>query len=333
MTTSATTTAHGILNTSVVFTFFTLQQQLMGMRRRRRGSGSIYLQCGLLVGFIMVFHPSQFTTTMMGAEGAIVDILDFNDDTIECASNFSSCTLMMGNPAALELLRARCAADPTCSTRFGQDLGPNLPTFTFLLTATFPGNISTLCLEDFFTVAVCNKTVVDSNLDLGVQQLLVQTNAASPCGINEFFVLNSSGTGGSCRCLPDKTCDVSSTEATSTILIIIFVFVVIASMAAFGFSLWREMGRRRSPTVPIGRFSTAAAAAAGDRLAPTAVIGGGGGGGGAAASWPPTLRARGRTAGSSAIASPSVGTAPGGRPRPSGGMPAGIRRPLSVDAS
>jgi len=179
--------------------------------------------------------------------GAILDILDPSADSIECSGNATAaktCTFIGGDPAVLEVLRAHCATDTTCSARFGQTLGPNLPVFAFLLTATSPTNVSTLCLETFIYDVVCNKSVTTLGLDLWVQQLLIQTNSANPCASNERFVLNPSGTGGNCQCLSDKTCT-SSNRTTNGILIIIFVIVVVFAVAAFGLSMWKMAGTTR----------------------------------------------------------------------------------------
>ena len=163
-----------------------------------------YLLCGTLL--------------VLTSQAAILDLLEPYDDSIECTGNATAtqtCTLVQANPAALEIFRAACAANPVCSTRFGQDLGPNLPVFSYLLTATYPGDINTLCIETFLYDVICNKTFAVIILELAVQQFLIQTNAADPCSSNEQFVLNTPGPGGFCRCLPDKICNTSNRTANS----------------------------------------------------------------------------------------------------------------------
>ena len=193
--------------------------------------------CCLLCGCLITLPSSQ---------AAILDLLEPYDDSIECSGNATAaqtCTLVQGNPAALETLRVACAASPVCSTRFGQDLGPNLPVFSYLLTATYPGDINTLCLETFLYDVICDKTFAVIILELAVQQLLIQTNAADPCSSNEQFVLNNPGPGGFCRCLPDKICNTDNRTANS-MLIIIFVTLAGIFLLLIGLVIVKAAAKR-----------------------------------------------------------------------------------------
>ena len=156
----------------------------------------------------------------------------------------------MGNQAALDTLRAHCAAHPVCSTRFGQNFGPNLALFSFQLTSTYPGNIASLCLESFLCDVVCNKSVAIINLDLGVQQLLIQTNSVNPCASNEQFILNQAGDGGHCRCLADKTCKNHGNQTTNGLLILVIIFLAFIFVAFIGLSLYHAVKKRHTFTPP-----------------------------------------------------------------------------------
>lgn len=172
----------------------------------------------------------------------------FLDDFI-CNGNATvgTGTGLAGDMTALENLRSWCAADSRCAELYAQDGAPNLDTFIYLFQTTLTVPVGSVFLETPLYQLLCNKTGEEFLMAGWVLLLNNQMLDAGVCDVNERFVLNESGTGGTCVCQPGKVCE--SDNNTLVIAIIILVAVIVALAIQFGVVLWNNQRLGPGPRI------------------------------------------------------------------------------------
>lgn len=158
-------------------------------------------------------------------------------------------TPLANNATNLETLRSWCAGDTRCAELYAQDGAPNLATFTYLFQTTLTVPVGTVFLETPLYDLLCNKTTAEFLMAGWTLMLINQMLDAGVCDVNERFVLNAGGTGGTCVCQPGKVCE--SDNSTLVIAIIILVAVVLALAIQFGVVLWNRTRMAVGPR-PVG---------------------------------------------------------------------------------
>lgn len=157
-------------------------------------------------------------------------------------------TALAGDMTALETLRGWCAADSRCGELYAQDGAPNLETFIYLFQTTLTVPVASVYLETPLYNLMCAKTAEEFLAAGWVLLLINQMLDAGVCDVNERFVLNEAGTGGTCVCQPGKVCE--SDNSTLVIAIIILVAVVLALGIQFGVVLWNRTRMAAGPLSP-----------------------------------------------------------------------------------
>jgi len=136
-------------------------------------------------------------------------------------------TPIIGNPAALEILREWCADDERCAQQYGQLTAPNQPLFNTLFLTTTHTYTGTLFLESPLLEAICNISYVNVNINEWVRTLLIDiTERGRSCKEGQTNAIINEDGDIECRDLPWTQCiNVNGFNALG-LAIVILIFIV-----------------------------------------------------------------------------------------------------------
>ena len=121
----------------------------------------------------------------------------------------TNCSLLVDEPlvnntAAIERLRAACAADATCASLYGQANGPQLTRFAIILNQAEPLAMP-YTIQSAVRDAACGATLEEIEDKLWVLYMTIAAQSFTACAPGETYVPKSDGSGGRCVASADST--------------------------------------------------------------------------------------------------------------------------------